>query len=183
MLKHVLSFINPKRSYFLLWFPTYPQISNLFRATAIFRYRAVSIFLIVTVKSFPPSIFIGFLGTTTWTDFCMFSYTSRYKLLKKTLSIPYRPPQLRCIIFHSIYLPHLHNVSSDSYWASVCLATLPDTFCLICDFCSSDQSFAFRLPSDFTSRWTPLSLAICFPLSGYITDFHRLDYTHAGQTK
>ena len=29
----------------------------------------------------------------------------------------------------------------------------------VCGFCSSDQSFAIRFPSDSTSRWTPLSLA------------------------
>ena len=98
-------------------------------------------------------------------------------------SIPYRPPQLRCAIFPSIYLPHLLNISSDSYWASVCLATLPDIPSLICDFCPSDQRFAIRLPSDSTSRWTPLPSAVSFPLSGHSTDFHRLDYAHAGRTK
>jgi len=98
-------------------------------------------------------------------------------------SLPYRPPQLRCVIFPSIYLPHLHSISSDSYWASVCLATLPDIPCLICDFCPSDQRFAIRLPSDSTSRWTPLSLAMCFPLSGHTTVLHRLDYAHAGRTR
>ena len=40
-----------------------------------------------------------------------------------------------------------------------------------------------RLPSDSTSRWTPLSLAVSFPLSGHFTDLHRLDYAHAGRTK
>ncbi len=98
-------------------------------------------------------------------------------------SISYRPPQLRCVIFPSIYLPHLHSISSNSYWASVCSATLPDIPCLLCDFCPSDQRFAIRLPSDSTSRWTPLSLAMCFPLSGHTTVFHRLDYAHAGRTE
>ena len=97
--------------------------------------------------------------------------------------ISLRPPQLRCIIFRSIHLPYLHSIPSDSYWALVCLATLPDIPCLIYDFCSSDQSFALRLPSDSISRWTPLSSAIRFPLSGYVRDFHPLDYAHAGHTK
>ena len=60
-----------------------------------------------------------------------------------------------------------------------CLATLPDIPCLICDFCPSDQRFAIRLPSDSTSRWTPLSLAMCFPLSVHTKVLHRLDYAHA----
>ena len=98
-------------------------------------------------------------------------------------SIPYRPPQLRCVIFPSTYLPHLLNIPSDSYWASICLATLPDISSLICDFCPSDQRFAIRLPSDSTSRWTPLPSAVSFPLSGHSTDFHRLDYAHAGRTR
>ena len=97
-------------------------------------------------------------------------------------SIPYRPPQLRCVIFPSIYLPHLLSLPSDSYWASVCVATLPDIPSLICDFCSSDQRFAIQFPSDSTSRWTPLPLAVSFPLSGQSTDFRRLDYAHAGRT-
>lgn len=86
-------------------------------------------------------------------------------------------------VLSSTYLPHLHSIPSDSYWASVCLATLPDIPCLICDFCASDQRFAIRLPSDSISRWTPLSFAISFPLSGYFTDLHRLDYANAGRTK
>ena len=118
----------------------------------------------------------------------MFSHALQHGLLRSeyciTLqSVPYRPPQLRCVIFPSTYLPHLPSIPSDSYWASVCLATLPDIPSLICDFCPSDQRFAIRLPSDSTSRWTPLPLAVSFPLSGHFTDLHRLDYVHAGQTK
>ena len=117
----------------------------------------------------------------------MLSYALRHRLLRSKYSIAlqsisYRPPQLRCVIFPSTYLPHLHSIPSDSYRASVCVATLPDIPCLLCDFCSSDQRFAIRLPSDSTSRWTPLSLAVSFPLSGHFTDFHRLDYAHAGRT-
>ncbi len=118
----------------------------------------------------------------------MFSHALRHGLLRSeyciTLqSIPYRPPQLRCVIFPSTYLPHLPSIPSDSYWASTCLAVLPDIPSLICDFCPSDQRFAIRLPSDSTSRWTPLPLAVSFPLSRHFTDLHRLDYTHAGRTK
>ena len=83
----------------------------------------------------------------------------------------------------STYLPHLPGISSDSYWASTCLAVLPDIPSLICDFCPSDQRFAILLPSDSISRWTPLSLAVSFPLSGHFTDLHRLDYAHAGRTR
>ena len=39
-----------------------------------------------------------------------------------------------------------------------------------------------RLPSDSTSQWTPLPLAIAFPLLGQLRDLHPLDNTHAERT-
>lgn len=33
-----------------------------------------------------------------------------------------------------------------------------------------------------SSRWTSLSLAVSFPLSGHFAELYRLDYAHAGQT-
>ena len=39
-----------------------------------------------------------------------------------------------------------------------------------------------QLPSDSTSRWTPLLLAIQFPLLGLARDFHPLDNAHAERT-
>ena len=40
-----------------------------------------------------------------------------------------------------------------------------------------------RLPSDSTSRWTPLPLTMQFPLLGLARDFHPLDNAHAERTK
>ena len=40
-----------------------------------------------------------------------------------------------------------------------------------------------QLPSDFTLRWTPLLLAMQFPLLGLARDFHPLDNAHAERTK
>ena len=40
-----------------------------------------------------------------------------------------------------------------------------------------------RLPSDSTSRWTPLPWAIAFPLLGWLRDLHPLDNAHAERTK
>ena len=40
-----------------------------------------------------------------------------------------------------------------------------------------------QLPSDFTLRWTPLLLAIQFPLLGLARDFHPLDNAHAERTE
>ena len=70
-----------------------------------------------TVCPFAPLSFDNFFATMGRTDFCKFSHTSQHGLL--LLSVSCRPPQLRCVIFPSIYLPHLHNIPSDSYWASV----------------------------------------------------------------
>ena len=50
-------------------------------------------------------------------------------------------------------------------------------------FLSVRPDFCRRLPSDSTSRWTPLPLAICFPPFGRIRDFHPLEHAHAGRTK
>ena len=40
-----------------------------------------------------------------------------------------------------------------------------------------------QLPSDSTSRWAPLLLAIQFPLLGLARDFHPLDNAHAERTE
>ena len=40
-----------------------------------------------------------------------------------------------------------------------------------------------RLPSDSTSRGTPLPWAIAFPLLGWLRDLHPLDNAHAERTK
>src|SRR5699024_7750778 len=40
-----------------------------------------------------------------------------------------------------------------------------------------------ELPSDSTSQWTPLLLAMYLPLPGCTRDFHPLEFAHAGQTK
>ena len=40
-----------------------------------------------------------------------------------------------------------------------------------------------QFPSDCTSRWTPLLLAVLFPLLGLIRDLHPLANTHAERTK
>ena len=44
-------------------------------------------------------------------------------------------------------------------------------------------AFTIRLPSDSTSRWTPLSLAVSFPLLGRIRDFHPLETCAARRTR
>lgn len=70
-----------------------------------------------------------------------------------------RPPPVRCNNFHSMSLLDLHYVHLFSYRALVSLATLPTRTAFISSFCSLAQSFALRLPSDSSSRRTPLPSA------------------------
>ena len=91
--------------------------------------------------------------------------------------------------FLSIHLPHLLQLIPSSYWTLVCSATLSLTVAS-CDFCSSDQRFAIRLPSDsphvnhsLSMNRTPLSLAVSFPLLGRIRDFHPLETCAARRTE
>lgn len=158
-----------RHSYLLLRFPTYPQTSNRFRATAIFKVQINSFCLIPTIKSFPPSTFVDFSGTTTRTDFYIFSHTLQCGLLRIKFSITLhsiRSLQLKCLTFPSIYLPYLPSIPSP-----------------ICDFSLSGQKFAIQLPLASTSQWTSSLLAVSFPLSGHFTDLYRLDYTHTGRTR
>ena len=50
-------------------------------------------------------------------------------------------------------------------------------------FLSVGPDVCRRLPSDSTSRWTPLPLAIAFPLLGRLRDLHPLDNAHAERTE
>ena len=83
--------------------------------------------------------------------------------------------------FPSIHMPYLLQLIPSSYWTSACTAALSLTIDS-CNFCSSDQSFAIRLPPDSTSQWTPLTLAVSFPLLGRIRDFHPLATCAARRT-
>ena len=77
----------------------------------------------------------------------------------------------------SIY-PHVFRMTI-GLW----LLLQPHPTCRPCmRFLSVRPDFCRRLPSDSTSQWTPLPLAICFPSLGRIRDFHPLEHAHAGRT-
>ena len=44
------------------------------------------------------------------------------------------------------------------------------------------ETLLITLPSDSTSQWTPLSLAISFPLPGRFRDSHPVEHAPAGRT-
>ena len=88
--------------------------------------------------------------------------TSHSSLLLRLTRPPVRPPQLRCALFPSMYLPHL-LVLPTTFWTSVSFATLSAFPSLICGSCSSGQRFAysfFQIPPH--DRQHPCCLAICF---------------------
>ena len=49
-------------------------------------------------------------------------------------------------------------------------------------FLSVRSDICRQVPSDSTSRWTPLPLTMQFPLLGLARDFHPLDNAHAERT-
>ena len=54
---------------------------------------------------------------------------------------------------------------------------------LICDFCPSDQSFAYSFLQIPSHDGHPYCSAIHFPLSGRVRDLHPLERAHGAQTK
>lgn len=76
--------------------------------------------------------------------------------------------------FPSIYLPHLLCTVPYSYWTLVCIATLsPYIACMWFLFVRPEVWPS--LPSDSTSRWTPLLFGHILPTVGRIRDFHPLE--------
>ena len=87
--------------------------------------------------------------------------TSHNSLLLRLMRPPVRPPQLRCVFFSSLYLPHL-LVLPATFWTSVPFATLSAFPSLICGSCPSGQRFAysfFQIPSH---GGHPCCSAMCF---------------------
>ena len=63
------------------------------------------------------------------------------------------------------------------------LQAYPSENSLICDFCPSDQGFAYSFFQIPPHDGHPCCSAICFPLSGCIRDFHPQEPAHGGHTK
>ena len=82
---------------------------------------------------------------------------------------PVRPPQLRCVFFLSMYLPHL-LVLPATFWTSVLFATLSVFPSLICGFCPSGQGFAYCFLQIPPHGGHPCCSAMCFVVA----------YAHSG---
>ena len=103
-------------------------------------------------------------------DFWTFSHTSLYGLLRfLSLCMPSRPPQVRASNLHPVQPPHLHcKVRAvkpesafflSSLWTLFCLGNSSALLLPYMRFLFVGSGLCLRLPSDSTSRWTPLPLA------------------------
>src|SRR5574344_1726191 len=92
-----------------------------------------------------------------------------------------RPPTVRRITFIPytgiIYTSRIRAV----YGTLFCYANSSCGLCLMM-FVFLRPELCRQLPSDSTSRWTPLLLANGWQLPAPITDFHRLVMRHAWRT-
>ena len=132
------------------------------------------------VQSFTDCRFFYLVG---YYDLCWL-LTVRYYCLTVFIyfSSPVRPPQLWTYSFHLMSAWFTLDVP-DNYRTSFCLANLSTSLSLNIKFLYVRPDICRGLPSDSTSRWTPLPLAIYFPLSGRFRDLHPLEYVRAGRTK
>ena len=88
----------------------------------------------------------------------------------------------KTIHFPSMYPRHLHWYVRVVYWTSSCCADSSHILCLM-SFVFLGSEFCLQLPSDSTSRWTPLLLASGWQLQASTADFHRLVNRHAWRTQ
>ena len=98
------------------------------------------------------------------------------QLLSALFSTSVRPPEVRRVTFFPyigiIYIRCIRSV----YWTLSIYADLSYISCLMM-FVFLRPEICRRLPSDSTSRWTPLPLANGWQLTAPITDFHRQIYS------
>ena len=108
--------------------------------------------------------------------------TSHSSLLLRLMRPPVRPPQLRCVLFPSIYLPHLPVLPAAFglqcllppylYFRALYAVPVRQARGLLI------ASFRFRLTAD------TLAVQLCASLlPTYTRDLHPLENSHAGQTK
>ena len=87
----------------------------------------------------------------------------------------------KTINLHSIYPHHLQCCTRVIFGLRFVWQAHPYSFCLMV-FVFLGPELCRQLPSDPTSRWTPLLLANGWRLHAPITDLHRQVYRHAWRT-
>ena len=87
----------------------------------------------------------------------------------------------KTINLHSTYPHYLQCCVRVIFGLRFVMQARPRSFCLIM-FVFLGPELCRQLPSDSTSRWTPLLLANGWRLHAPITDLHRQVYRHAWRT-
>ena len=98
------------------------------------------------------------------------------QLLAVFLNTSVRSPEVRRVTFFPYIGIIYTNVFRSVYWTLSCYADLSYISCLMM-FVFLRPEICRRLPSDSTSRWTPLPLANGWQLIAPITDLHRQIYS------
>ena len=92
-----------------------------------------------------------------------------------------RPPRVLTRSFPLMTVPYTAGAPC-SYWTLTCLAVSSALHSLM-GFLFVSPVVCSRLPSDSTSRWTPLPFSYPFPTAGQGRDFHPIERAPAGRTK
>ena len=91
-----------------------------------------------------------------------------------------RPPRVPTRSFPLMTVPYTAGAPC-SYWTLTCLAVSSALHSLM-GFLFVSPVVCSRLPSDSTSRWTPLPFSYPFPTAGQGRDFHPIERAPAGRT-
>src|SRR5699024_1572581 len=86
----------------------------------------LSFVISITIKLFSPSLFLFFIRFLHYYDFCCL-LAFQYCITTIFLNRLARPPQLRCELFPSIYLPYIHRVIIVAIGLQLLLQSYPHT--------------------------------------------------------
>ena len=161
------------------------RFSQKFRTILLRAALSLQVFCHLAVLPFPVVLgapidsALHLSATMSSADFCVLSAA-----LRPRLPLPKRPAQTApgtTRFFPSIHLPHLPPPVPCSYWTSTCVAALSPAIAFYAVSVRQARGF-LHLPSDSTSRWTPLVFGYVFPATKQTPDFHRLETCAAGRT-
>ena len=91
-----------------------------------------------------------------------------------------RPPRVLTRSFPLMTVPFTAGAPC-SYWTLTCIAVSSALHSLM-GFLFVSPVVCLQLPSDSTSRWTPLLFSYPFPTAGQGRDFHPIERAPAGRT-
>ena len=109
-------------------------------------------------------------------DFSQFVVTTANETACETSPIKVRTLSLHLSATFTLFM------CFGNLWTSLLLASLSHEPSLVCDFCSSDQRFAYSFLQISPHGEHPCCSAMYFPLPRRTRDFHPLEPAHGGQT-